>query len=70
MMSAEKKVKMACACAGTTQAAIASLLNMATQNFFARCRTGKFTIEEWERIATALGAELEFNFVFPDGTKV
>jgi len=33
-------------------------------------RTGKFTSMELEQIAEALGAQFEYSFVFPDGTRI
>ncbi len=36
----------------------------------ARLKTGKFSTEELNQIAEAMGAKFEFHFVFPDGVKI
>ena len=35
-----------------------------------RLITGKFALDEWQRIAAALGADLLIGFQFPDGKQV
>ena len=35
-----------------------------------RLDTGKFSVEEWEKIAKAMGAELKLGFKFPDGREI
>ena len=35
-----------------------------------RLNTGKFTVEEWERIGEALGCKVNIKFTLPDGTEI
>lgn len=69
-MDIKRKIKIASAYADITQAEIARQLDSSPQVFNRRLKVGKFTMDEWEQIAEAMGAKLEFNFVFPDGTRV
>ena len=41
---------------------------MSQQNFSKRLTVGKFTKEEYQKMAKILGAEFIFRFKFPDGT--
>ena len=66
-MTAHKLVNLASSYAGISQAELARKLNMSPQLLNNRLKTGKFSLEEWERIAAALGASLSVEFVFPDG---
>ena len=66
-MTAKKIISIGLAYAGITQAELSKRLNMSPQLFNQRIATGKFTLEEWKRIAAALGADLLIGFQFPDG---
>ena len=35
-----------------------------------RLNTGKFTVEEWERVGEALGCKVNIKFTLPDGTEI
>lgn len=69
-MTLSQKVNMALAYKGMSQAALARAVDMSPANFNKRLRTGKFSQEELEKIAAALGGEYIFGFAFPDGTKI
>ena len=69
-MECRQFVKIATATAGITQAELAARLGWSPQLLNNRMKTGKFTLEEWQRIAAALGAELLIGFQFPDGKSV
>ena len=69
-MECRQFIKIATATAGITQAELSKRLNMSPQLFNQRIATGKFTLEEWQRIAAALGADFLIGFQFPDGKSV
>ena len=69
-MTIEKKINMAIAFKGISQAALARDIGMTPSNFNQKVKRGTFTLDELNKIAGALGASYEFGFAFPDGTKV
>ena len=66
-MTVRQVIDMGRAYAGITNAELAYRLGWTPQIFSNRLKTGKFSVEEWEQIAKALGAELRLGFKFPDG---
>lgn len=68
-MDIGKKVKLACAFIDIPEAELARRLEISPQSLNKRLKTGKFSAEELENIASALGAQLTLDFTFPDGTK-
>lgn len=69
-MNIEQKINMAIAFKGMSQAELARKVNITPANFNKRLKVGKFSQEELERIAEALGGTYVFGFEFPDGTKI
>ncbi len=69
-MNIEQKINMAIAYKGISQAELARKVNITPANFNKRLKVGKFSQEELERIAEALGGSYVFGFEFPDGTKI
>lgn len=69
-VTARQIVEMGVAYAGITNAALARELGWSPQLLNKRLNTGKFSVEEWELIAKALGAKLNLGFTFPDGKNV
>ncbi len=69
-MTLEKKINMALAYYGISQAELARRLGTSPANFNHRLKSGTFKIEELEKIAEALGAKFTYTFDFEDGTKV
>ena len=69
-MSLARKVNTAAAYMGVSQAQVARSIGLSPANFNKRLSTGKFTIEELENIAKAIGAKYSSTFEFPDGFKV
>ena len=69
-MECRQFIKIATATAGITQAELAARLEWSPQTMSNRLITGKFSLEEWKRIAAAMGAELPVGFQFPDGKQV
>jgi len=69
-MNIQKKIKMALACAGISEAELARRLNTSASAFNQRMKVGRFNPTDLEKIATALGAEFVCTFRFPDGTEI
>lgn len=69
-MDIAKKIRLACTAAGISESELARRIETSPQNLHQRLKVGKFTGEELERIATAVGAEFVMGFWFPDGTKI
>ena len=70
MLTIQQKIMVACSLAGITKKELAHRLGMSPQAFRQRMITGKFSDEDFENIAKALGAEYKSGFYFPDGNKV
>lgn len=69
-MTARQIIEMGIAYAGITNSELARRLGWSPQLLNKRLNTGKFTVEEWGRIAAALGATSRVGFRFPDGREV
>lgn len=69
-MTARQIVEMGVAYCGITNSELARRLEWSPQLLNKRLNTGKFSVEEWEMIAKALGASSRVGFVFPDGTQI
>ena len=70
MTDMTKKIKLAETYADIKEAELARRLGKTSQALGQRIRTGKFSIEELEEMAKAMGAEFVCYFEFPDGTKL
>ena len=68
-MDIGKKVKLACTYIGISEAELARRLEISPQSLNKRLKTGKFSAEELEKIAAALGGSLTLEFTLSDGTK-
>lgn len=69
-MTVPQKIKMALAYKGMSESELARQIGTSPQAFNQRMKTGKFSSEDMEKIATALEASYFFGFEFPDGTKI
>ena len=69
-MDNPKKIKMAESYAGISEAELARRLNTTSQAFGQRMKTGKFSTNDLNMIADALGAKVVLKFVFPDGEEI
>lgn len=69
-MTMSQKINMAIAYKSISQAALARDIGMTPSNFNQKLKRETFTTEELEQIANSLGGIYEFNFIFPDGTKI
>ncbi len=65
----QQKINGAMAASGKTQQEIASNFGISQQAFSQRLKTGKFTQEELEKIASIMGCKYLSCFQFPDGTQ-
>ena len=69
-MTPKQLIKMALAYANISNAELARRLGWSPQLLNKRLNTGKFSVEEWDTIAKAIGAESIIGFKFPDGKVV
>lgn len=69
-MTNAQKIKMALAFIGMSESELARKLGTTPQAFNQRMKTDKFSTDELDRIASALGAKYVAAFEFPDGTKI
>lgn len=69
-MTVPQKIKMALAYKNMSESELARAIGTSPQAFNQRMKTGKFTSEDMEKIAQAMGAEYFFGFKFEDGTRV
>ena len=69
-MTIQQKIKMALAYKGISEADLAREIGTSPSAFNQRMKTGKFSSEDLEKIAEAMGAEYFFGFRFEDGTQV
>lgn len=69
-MDIPTKIKMAETYAKMSEADLARKLGKSPQAFGQRMKTGKFSSEDLESIAAALGATIKVTFTFPDGTEI
>lgn len=68
--SISMKIKLACTAADISISELARRIDTTPQNLNQRLKVDKFTSEELERIATALGCVFSADFVFPDGSRI
>jgi len=69
-MTLSKKVKLALAYAGVSQAELARRLDTTPQNFSSKIQLDTLKYADMEKIAEALGAKFECGFVFEDDERI
>lgn len=69
-MDIQKRIRMALVYAGMNQSKLAEALGTSKQSLYNKLNAGKFSVEELEKIAGAMGATYISYFEFPDGPKV
>ena len=69
-MTAKQLVSAAASYVGISRAEVARRLNTSPQQLDSRLNTGKFTLEEWETMMKAIGAEFIVKVRFPDGREI
>ena len=66
-MNFSDKIELSMTYAKKDRREVAKEFGFTPQGFYQRLKTGKFTAEELEAIASAIGCEVKIEFVFPDG---
>lgn len=69
-MTMQKRINMALAYAGMSQAEAARRIGMTPSNFNQKYKRETFTEEEQRQIAKVLGCKYQSRFIFPDGTEI
>ena len=69
-MTARQIIEMAVAYCGITNSELARRLGWSPQLLNKRLNTGKFSVEEWESIGSALNAKARVGFIFADGKEI
>lgn len=70
ILTIQQKIDMACTVAGISKTELAKRIGMTQPAFSQRLKTGKFSDEDFNNIAKALGAKYYSGFNFPDGTRI
>ena len=69
-MTYAQKIRMALAYKKISEAELSRLIGTSPQAFNQRMKTDKFSAEDMQTIAAAIGATFDFYITFSDGTKV
>ena len=69
-LTASEKLRILLARQGRTLADLADITNQSRQNLSNKMGRDKFNVCELMEYANALGADFEFYFILPDGTKL
>lgn len=69
-LTIQEKIKIACMITGTSITELAAKIGTSQSAFSQRLRTGKFSDDELNAIAEALGATYYSGFRFPDGSRI
>jgi len=69
-MESAQKIRMLLAYKNISEAELARQLNTSPPAFNGKMKRDKFTNDELKEIAKALGAEYNFYFELPDGTRI
>ena len=67
-MDTSKKIRLALAYLGISQAELARRVGATPQAFNQRMKAGKLSDDDMNKIAGELGCEIAVEFRFPDGT--
>ena len=66
----QQKIDMACTVAGITKTELGRRIGLSQSAFSQRLKTGKFSDQDFENMAKALGAKYFSGFTFPDGKEI
>ena len=69
-MTVKQLIDMACAYSSMSKADLARNAGWSPQTLSNRINTGKFSMEDWEKIGNALGATVKIVIEFPDGKRI
>ena len=66
----QQKIKVACDEAGISLTELGAKMGMSQASISKRVKTGKFTQEELEKMASIVGAEWKSGFYFHNGNRI
>lgn len=66
----QQKIKVACDEAGISLTELGAKMGMSQASISKRVKTGKFTQEELEKMASIMGCKYTSAFVFPNGNRI
>ena len=69
-MTVKQLIDMACAYSGMSKADLARNAGWSPQTLSNRINTGKFSMEDWEKIGNALRASVKIVIEVPDGKRI
>ena len=69
-MTAKQLVAAAASYAGISRAEVARRLGTTPQQLDSKLKIGKISLDEWDRIMNAIGAEFSVTVKFPDGREI
>lgn len=70
ILTIQQKVNMACSAAEISKTELGKRIGLSQSAFSQRLKTGKFSDEDFQNMAKAIGAKYYSGFEFPDGTKI
>ena len=70
ILTIQQKVNMACSAAEISKTELGKRMGLSQSAFSQRLKTGKFSDEDFQNMAKAIGAKYYSGFEFPDGTKI
>lgn len=70
ILSIQQKIDMACTAAKISKTELGRRIGLSQSAFSQRLKTGKFSDEDFQNMAKAIGAEYYSGFEFPDGTRI
>ena len=70
ILTIQQKINMACSAAEISKTELGKRIGLSQSAFSQRLKTGKFSDEDFQNIAKAIGAKYYSGFEFPDGTKI
>ena len=70
ILTIQQKIDMACTAVGISKTELGKRIGLSQSAFSQRLKTGKFSDEDFQNMAKAIGAKYYSGFEFPDGTKI
>ncbi len=69
-MTAKQLVAAAASYAGISRAEVARRIGTTPQQLDSKLKIGKLTLDDWEMIMNAIGADFKVTITFPDGREI
>lgn len=70
ILTIQQKIDMACTAVGISKTELGRRIGLSQSAFSQRLKTGKFSDEDFQNMAKAIGAKYYSGFEFPDGTRI